>query len=94
MTITDLTNSQRRAYVTLLTMPSYLAGTLVLQHCLQRVKSKYPLIAMVSPKLSQSVRDIVSLRGIEMVDVGHLDPAHPCTVSEDQRFQETWTKLR
>ena len=90
----EVTNSHKRAYVTLLTMPSYLAGTLVLHHCLQRVGAKYPLIAMVSSKLSKADRDILALRGIEMIDVGHLNPAHPCTASEDQRFQETWTKLR
>ncbi|KAI0785979.1 nucleotide-diphospho-sugar transferase [Abortiporus biennis] len=84
------------AYVTLLTKPSYLAATLVLHSTLVSVGSKYPLVVMVTPQLAEESRRILSKRGIVIRDVESLKPAEGVhnLVEHDQRFADTWTKLR
>ncbi|TFK76982.1 nucleotide-diphospho-sugar transferase [Pluteus cervinus] len=86
----------RKAYVTLLTKPSYLAGTLVLDNDLRVVGSKYPLVVMITPGLGQDARNVLVKRGIPIIDVETLQPAEGThTLSaHDQRFADTWTKLR
>ena len=86
----------KAAYVTLLTRESYLAGTLVLNHSLLSVGSKYELIVMVTPELSLRARDVLSKEGVRMKDITRLDPtegAHQLA-AHDARFGDTWTKLR
>lgn len=88
--------SRKAAYVTLLTKTSYLAGTLVLDHSLRGVHSKYPLVVMVTPSLAPEAREILRMRGILTRDVQKLQPregAHTLT-AHDARFADTWTKLR
>ncbi|KAH7883276.1 glycosyltransferase family 8 protein [Phlebopus sp. FC_14] len=86
----------RKAYVTLLTKASYLPGVLVLEHTLRSVDSRYPLVVMVTPALTQDVRDILTRRGISMVDIASLQPPEGLHTlpSHDARFADTWTKLR
>ncbi len=89
-------SSYKAAYVTLLTAPGYLAGVLVLHDCLVSVGSKYPLVAMVTPSLSQEARAVVEKRGIVIRDIDHLYPTEGTytLVEHDARFRDTWTKLR
>ena len=88
--------SARAAWVTLLTKSSYLAGTLVLQQSLLSVETKYPLVVLATPQLSQEAREIVKKRGILIRDIDQLQPATGShTLAEhDARFGDTWTKLR
>lgn len=93
------------AFVTLLTKPSYLPGTLVLAHSLRNtpsegpqgyVGSKYPLVVMVTPQLSQDARDVLSRENTIMRDVDRLSPTegtHKLS-AHDARFADTWNKLR
>ncbi|KAG6841258.1 hypothetical protein C0991_000398 [Blastosporella zonata] len=88
--------SRKGAYVTLLTKTSYLAGTLVLDHGLRTVQSKYPLVVMVTPSLPSEARDVLHKRGILTREVDTLEPkegSHVLAV-HDARFADTWTKLR
>ncbi|KAJ7631088.1 nucleotide-diphospho-sugar transferase [Roridomyces roridus] len=84
------------AYVTLLTQNSYLAGALVLHHGLKTVQSKYPLVVLVTPQLSQEARDVLVKQGIQMREILSLQPREGVhNLSEaDARFKDTWTKLR
>lgn len=83
------------AYVTLLTKPSYLPGVLVLDHSLRSVGSRYPLVVMITPSLSEEAKNILRRRGIDMRDIQSL---HPTSASGEplfeDRFADTWTKLR
>jgi hypothetical protein len=84
------------AYVTLLTNSNYLPGTLVLDHCLRSVQSKYPLVVMVTPQLPEDAKKILRNRQIDMHEVDTLLPAegvHKLS-DADARFHDTWTKLR
>lgn len=84
------------AYVTLLTSPGYLPGVLVLHASLVAVGSKYPLVAAVTPKLSEDARDVLRKRGVMVREVEPLRPeegTHQLS-DHDARFAETWTKLR
>ncbi|KZV82848.1 glycosyltransferase family 8 protein [Exidia glandulosa HHB12029] len=86
----------RSAYVTLLTKPSYLAATLVLERSLRSVASAYPLVVMVTPQLPEQARGILRRRNIVMRDVEELHPPgdrHQLS-AVDERFRDTWTKLR
>ena len=91
---------QKRAWVTLLTRPSYTAGVLILAHTLQKHKSKYPLIVLITESLPQS-----SVRALELeashnafLEVETVEPLlppakHKITYIAD-RFEDTWIKLR
>lgn len=85
-----------KAYVTLLTKESYLPGTLVLHHTLRSVGSKYDLIIMAPPALSARARNLLQRRQIKVVDIHGLYPTegvHSLSAA-DERFRDTWTKLR
>lgn len=86
----------RAAYVTLLTKTSYLPGTLVLDHGLRSVNSKYPLVVMVTPSLPFDARETLRKSRIVIREVATLQPedgAHRLA-AHDARFADTWTKLR
>lgn len=88
------TKSRGRAWVTLLTKPSYLPGVLVVEHSLRVVHSKYPLVVMVTSGLPSKARDVLIARGIETIPVEGLDVRSRSTAFKDERFKDTWTKLR
>lgn len=83
----------QRAWVTLLTQPSYLAGTLVLHHSLTAVGSKYPLIVLVSRDLPKECKDALALVGVEVVETDKISPESQST-SLETRFKEAWSKLK
>ncbi|GAA5963268.1 hypothetical protein JCM3765_005782 [Sporobolomyces pararoseus] len=85
-----------KAWVTLLTKTSYLQGCLVLHHSLQRVKSKYPLVVFATPELPEEARSILQRKGIRVRDIKYIDPPKQGKELDehDQRFADTWTKLR
>ncbi|KAF8496663.1 nucleotide-diphospho-sugar transferase [Gautieria morchelliformis] len=86
----------KAAYATLLTRESYLPGTLVLNYSLQAVASKYHLVVMVTPELSESARDALSKEKISIKEIARLDPREGShtLAADDARFKDTWTKLR
>ena len=84
---------EKKAWVTLLTKASYLPGTLVLEHSLRSVQSKYPLVCMVTPSLPEDVRRILQRQNIRVREIQPLYPERRRDL-EDKRFRDTWTKLR
>lgn len=92
--------AHKRAWVTLLTQPSYLPGVITLAHSLSTHATAYPLIVLITPSLSQSC-----LRALELesshnplliahpVDFLTLPQNRTTTLIAD-RFKDTWTKLR
>lgn len=87
---------RRLAFVTLLTRPSYLPGVLVLDFTLKSVGSQHPLVVMVTSTLHQNVREILTRRGIQIREIESLQPQEGVhrVSSHDDRFRDTWTKLR
>jgi alpha-N-acetylglucosamine transferase len=88
--------TSQKAYVTLITKDQYLAGTLVLNHTLQAVQSKYPLVVMYTTALSTRSKEILQSKGLKLVEIESLNPpegAHDLK-GFDARFADTWTKLR
>jgi alpha-N-acetylglucosamine transferase len=85
-----------KAWVTLLTKTSYLQGCLVLNHSLHSVKSKYPLVVFATPTLPEEARVILNKKGIRVRDIKYIDPPKDGKQLDehDQRFADTWTKLR
>lgn len=82
--------------MTLLTKAEYLAGALVVHKSLIDVGSKYPLVVMVTPPVTQAVRAVLQRRGIIVTEVESLLPKSDShtLAAHDIRFQDTWTKLR
>lgn len=83
----------RHAWATLLTRSSYLPGVILLAYSLQRVKSAYPLIVLVTSSLpSESVHALKDLN----LKIQYVEPLRPkmqvSIVAE--RFADTWDKLR
>ncbi|KAK8865836.1 hypothetical protein IAR55_000984 [Kwoniella newhampshirensis] len=87
----------KRAWVTLVTNPTYLAGLLALHRTLISVSS-YPLVVMTTPTLPLSSQALISSYGIQVRLVPHLAPSseqnHPGFDPSFVRFADTWTKLR
>lgn len=87
--------SRKAAYATLLTKDSYLPGALTLEQSLKSVQSQYPLVVLVTPTLPPRTRDVLSRRGIRFLEVQPLQPEDgPAIAGYDERFADTWSKLR
>lgn len=90
--------SERRAWVTLLTRPSYLAGVVLLAYSLRRHGSKIPLVVMVTQTVPPNCIDALEAEdqgsGLLVVKpVENLIPEQPVNPVAE-RFEDTWTKLR
>jgi hypothetical protein len=90
--------SRMAAYATLLTREEYLPGVLVLNHSMKAVRTKYPLIVMITPIVAEDDRVLNALNkaGLRTHEVDTLIPGNKLHSSEDYevRFKDTWTKLR
>ncbi|ORX39078.1 galactinol synthase [Kockovaella imperatae] len=87
-------DSKRRAWVTLLTLPSYVPAVLTMWRTLQPL-TIYPLIILTTSSLPQSSRDILKRYDLESLEIDHLSPpSHKGFEAKFARFTETWTKLR
>jgi hypothetical protein len=87
--------SRKAAYVTLLTKDSYLPGALTLDYCLKSVQSRYSLVVLVTSTLPQHAKDVLIRCGIPFREVQPLRPGDEYVLAEaDERFADTWTKLR
>ncbi|WRT63975.1 uncharacterized protein IL334_000902 [Kwoniella shivajii] len=85
-----------KAWITLITNPSYIPGLLVLQRTLSSV-SAYPLVVMTTPGLSNSSREIIRSFAIPVIEVPHLSPSegrHGGFDPSFARFNDAWTKLQ
>lgn len=89
---------EKRAWVTLLTRPSYLPGVVILAFSLRKHGSRYPLVVLVTDSLPQDCIDALEAedRGAGFLIVKKVDALIPkrevSIVAE--RFADTWTKLR
>lgn len=87
-----------RAWVTLLTRSSYLAGAILLAHSLEKHNSAYPLIILYTPTLPSSclagLRHECALSNALLVPTTILTPREQITNHIAARFEDTWTKLR
>jgi inositol 3-alpha-galactosyltransferase len=88
---------QKRAWATLLTRESYLAGVVLLAHSLHKQKSQYPLIILYTPTLSLSVLPLLQheagITNAMIHPIEILAPMEQGTLIAE-RFRDTWTKLR
>ncbi|KIM24985.1 glycosyltransferase family 8 protein [Serendipita vermifera MAFF 305830] len=85
-----------RAYMTLLSRSSYLAGAMVLHHSLQAAKAKYPLIILVTSTLPEEDLQILARSGIEtkQVELLLLPESRYDQSKTEARFTDIWTKVR
>ncbi|EIW66892.1 hypothetical protein TREMEDRAFT_34447 [Tremella mesenterica DSM 1558] len=91
-----MTDQSRKAWVTLLTNPSYLAGAVILYRTLRAV-SQYPLIIMATDALPDSSIALLEYYGLQVLKVPHLTPAdgqHPGFDPTFVRLNDAWTKLQ
>ncbi|CAL3973443.1 hypothetical protein PZA11_005682 [Diplocarpon coronariae] len=86
-----------RAWVTLLTRPSYVPGAILLAHSLQKHHSLYPLIILYTPSLPAAL--LPALGREASLSNSILRLTAPLVPKEQRdlvatRFEDTWTKLR
>ncbi|KAI9811965.1 MAG: hypothetical protein M1826_002999 [Phylliscum demangeonii] len=90
--------SEKQAWVTLLTRPSYVAGAIILSYSLRKHGSTIPLIVLVTDGVPADCLDLLAAedRGTGLLRIHKVDALVPQqTVSLiAQRFADTWTKLR
>ncbi|KAM0804782.1 nucleotide-diphospho-sugar transferase [Usnea florida] len=90
----------KRAWVTLLTRPSYLPGVITLAYSLSLHATAYPLVVLVTPSLPQTC-----IRALELESSDNslliIHSIEPLMLPDDRkttliaaRFEDTWTKLR
>ena len=70
-----VTHCMERAWATIVSHAVYLPGALVLAYCLEVVKSRYPLVALGRPSLSQQTRTLLARVGIPYVGRTGLYPS-------------------
>jgi inositol 3-alpha-galactosyltransferase len=87
-----------KAWVTLITRSSYLAGAVLLAHSIQIHKSRYPLLILYTDTLPQDCIDVLyreaMLSKAYVLQVDLLTPNANSKTSIAARFADTWTKLR
>ena len=64
-----------RVWATIFSQDAYLPGAHVLAHCLEVVKSSYPLVVLGTPSLSQQSRTLLARVGIPYVERTGLYPS-------------------
>ncbi|CAE6476571.1 unnamed protein product [Rhizoctonia solani] len=91
----------QKAWVSLITDKTYVAGLLVLLSSLKHHGTKYPMVAMVNPlrddsteRLPQEYRNILTSVGIVLREVDYLIPQSGGYRGVEARFIDTWSKLR
>jgi inositol 3-alpha-galactosyltransferase len=89
----------KRAWVTLLTRPSYLAGAVLLAHSLKTYQSAYPLLILYTPSLPASLLPALAqearLSNAILQPIESLIPRDKESISLiAARFEDTWTKLQ
>lgn len=87
---------ESRAWVTLVTNPSYVAGLLTLHRTLSSLSS-YPLLVMTTPSLPGTHSSLLRSLGFTLITVSHLSPSssqHPGFDPQFSRLNEAWTKLQ
>ena len=84
-----------KAWVTLLTKPSYVVGVRALRASLEKSDTAYPLVVMVTDGVDDHSRRLLTEDGCRLIDV---EPLRPSSSTEDRyanaRFAEVWTKLQ
>jgi len=83
----------RKCWATLLTRPSFLPGVVLLHRSLQKHKTKYPLVVLITPSLPQTSIDVLNILEIEYLQVEHLQPKQEVHDTAE-RLRDAWTKLR
>ena len=92
-------NHRDKAYVTLITKPSYLTGAIILAYSLRQCQSQYPLLILVTPALGKDAIEALELEAkqnptIIVKQIEALTPREQNTGSAAARFADTYTKLR
>ncbi|ODN84328.1 hypothetical protein L202_00302 [Cryptococcus amylolentus CBS 6039] len=85
-----------RAWVTLITNPSYVAGLLALHRTISSL-SDYPLLVMTTPSLPESYQTFLKSYGFTLIPVSHLSPStsqHAGFNPDMARLNDAWTKLQ
>lgn len=90
----------KRAWVTLLTSPSYLPGVITLACSFSAHATAYPLVVLVTPSLPQSCLRALKLESTHN-SLLKIHPIKPLVLPKYRkttliasRFEDTWTKLR
>lgn len=92
-------NPKRYSYATLITRQSYLAGVVILAHTLQKHGSKYPLVVLYTPSLSNDAVRVLEIEAGKSNIIPRkcdflLPPSGTKVTLIAERFEDTWTKLR
>ncbi|KAI0841914.1 nucleotide-diphospho-sugar transferase [Hypoxylon sp. FL0890] len=89
----------KRAYATLITRRSYLAGVIILADTLRKHNAVFPLIVLYTPNLHPAAVRALELESSRSNLILHQcdrllppDDVRPTLIAE--RFEDTWTKLR
>ncbi|KAI5299234.1 bud emergence protein 1 [Ascosphaera pollenicola] len=83
----------KKVWTTLITNTAYLPGLLTLAYSLQRVGSRYPLIALYTDTFPAEGHAALDARGILKRRIPYLLPSVPKDYSNDVRFYDCWSKL-
>ncbi|KAJ9212506.1 CAZyme family GT8 [Paecilomyces variotii] len=89
----DVNQESKRVWASLITHEEYLPGLLTLDYSLQLAGSKYPLLALYTDTVPETVLAALDARKIARRKVPLLKPSGSKEFKNDARFMDTWTKL-
>lgn len=86
--------ARRCCWATLLTAAPYLPCLAVFHHSLQRHKTQYPLVVMVTEGVNETTRCLLTQMGCVVRDVAAWGVEADVDAMAQARFVNVWTKLR
>lgn len=72
-------------YITLLGNNSYLQGVLLLNYSLKQVKSKYPLLVLVTQNINTATKDILSFLDIPYKEIPSIDFTELIKINQERK---------
>lgn len=86
--------ADKRVWTTLITNTKYLSGLLTLNHSLEKVGSKYKLVALYTDTFEEEGHRALDSRNIPKIKIEYLLPVKEKDYSNDPRFYDCWSKLQ
>lgn len=81
----------KKAYMTLLGSDNYLVGTLALVQSLKSVKSKYPIIVIVTDNVSNESLQVLKNKHIDFVKIGKVNISNKVIEDNKKQGYSNWS---
>lgn len=81
----------KKVYITLLGSDNYLIGTLALAQSLKNVKSKYPLVVMITSDVSQKSISVLERKRIQYIKIDKISASNQAMNKNEEGGYSNWS---